>query len=327
MINAQLLVKKTVAMTCNLAMEETSSQPISPLADPFPHEQDSEIHVTADTDVLGKQEAVPMPVEVMRTGNSEPETDNSALTDDSTAKGISARDGIQVVASHEPHFSETTICLAMDMLNQNELLKNLLTELRRAAQTPGKEFRFDLTTYSQGERDRILGITMRMVGLLSDTFYNKASCTLQGRVSAVPACLKFITGMYMELAVGRLTRQIVAEYASQHGYTNYNVQQNVIVTAGDATSQNELDLLITLNGIHMVVEVKSGFCKNYDKYFFLAQRYRLLPDMLLLVSANLTAEQVDLIHDFMEYFACDIGNYRETLIQMLDKNCGGKGND
>ena len=227
---------------------------------------------------------------------------------------------MQVIRSAKSDYSPATVKLALDMTNNHPFLKGLLAELRRAAQASPKDFRYDLTPHTQQERDFILDLTMRrMAVMLNDTYYSKSSGLLRGKVSEVPSCIAFLTGGYLEVAIGAISGEVLEEFSSTHDCT-LEMLPNAIVTIGDGLSRNELDLLITLNDkINMVVEVKSGRL-NFDKYYYMAQRYRLLPDMMLLICANTDDEQADISRDFMKYTICDADNYRRMLTEMLELN-------
>lgn len=314
MINAQLLVQRTLGKTATQTEEPKSVAIVIPEAP----------QVMQSPEPPVPEVVVPESVPVIPQPQPEPPMSEPAQQEVPPVEVVSLQtDTLQVLEENAPAFSEATIRLALLMAENHRAIRDFMSDLRKVSQTSLKEFRFDLNRIPQEERNNFLNTTRAMVGLLSDTFYNKTTCVFQGKLSAVPACLKFLNGGYLETAVARMTREITREFAENRGLS-WKVQQNAIIT--DGISKNEVDLLLTVDGRPMLVEVKSGCCKTYDKYFFLGQRYKLLPDAMLLVGANISPEEADIVRDFMEYTVCDLSGYREKLIAMLEKNCGGKEN-
>lgn len=314
MINAQLLVQRTLGKTAPQT-EETKPiaivLPEAPKPEKIPEQPAPEV-------------VIPEPMAEFTQPLTEAPQPEPAVQKETVQENVSLQtDTLKVLEENAPAFSEATIRLALLMAENHRAIRDFMSDLRKVAQTSLKEFRFDLNRIPQEERNNFLTTTRAMVGLLSETFYNKTTCVFQGKLSAVPACMKFLNGGYLETAVAWMTREVIREFAESRGLS-WKVQQNAIIT--DGISKNEVDLLLTVDGRPMLVEVKSGSCKTYDKYFFLGQRYKLLPDAMLLVGANISHEEADIVRDFMEYTVCDLSNYREKLIAMLEKNCGGNKN-
>lgn len=219
-------------------------------------------------------------------------------------------------------YSRATVQLARDMADRHDLLKGLLKSIRTAISSNKATLFYDMSNKTAEEREGILSIAFRMRALIADICYNKENYLLQGRIADVPAVISFLGGRYMEVAVAEKVREIVAKYAAQHGF-RHAVSQNVIITTGAAC--NELDLLVEVNNVRFAIEVKSGDCRDYEKYYHLSYNHGLLPDHFMVVSSNVDSETAEMVHDFYQYYVSDL-NFEDTLLHMLRRGCEQEAN-
>lgn len=227
---------------------------------------------------------------------------------------------LQLLSSQSKAFSNATIRLAVSMMEHHDALGGFLTELRRAACAPGREFRYNAAALSQQDREQVFSHCEQMVGLLSHPFCNRVTGVVSGKVADVPNCINFLNGGYLELAIEDITRREVERFC-QERKLSHQLLRNVVVTDGQA--KNELDILMDIDGVKLFIEVKSGNCTDFEKYYFIGRRYGLIPDRILLVSAQLSDDQCQQLHDFLDYYTANLDSYITCLNDMLTKNFGG----
>lgn len=248
-----------------------------------------------------------------------------AVSTASTAVAIPAPtaipgDPLQILSWGSKEFSRATTDLAVSMMTHHEALHDFLGELRRAASSPSREFRYSMERLSEEQKEQVVCHLGRMVGLLINVFHNRAAGVISGKISDIPACIEFVKGGYLELAIETITRREVDRFCQEHGLEG-QVRRNVVVTDGQA--KNELDILLEIGGTKMFIEVKSGTCTDFQKYYFIGKRYGLIPDRILLVSAQLSDDQCCQLHDFLEYYTANLDSFTERLNNMLTTNLGG----
>ena len=227
---------------------------------------------------------------------------------------------LQVLSSQGKPFSSATIRLAVSMMEHHAALGGLLTELRRAACAPGREFRYSTEELTPQAREQVFSHCESMMGLLSHLYCNRTTSMVSGKVADVPSCINFLNGGYLELAIEDITRREVERFCQERNLS-HQILRNVLVTDGQV--KNELDILIDIEGVKMFIEVKSGNCTDFEKYYFIGRRYGLIPDRILLVSAQLTDDRCQQLHDFLEYYTANLDSYIIRLNEMLNKNFGG----
>lgn len=229
-------------------------------------------------------------------------------------------DCLQILSQGGKEFSRATTELAISMMEHHEALRGFLAELRRAASTQSLDFRFEMSALTAQHQEQVLEHANRMVGILSNVYHHRAANFLSGKIAEVPACVEFVKGGYLEVAAESITRREVERFCQSRGLQG-QVSRNVVVTDGQV--KNELDILIDIQGIRMFIEVKSGSCPDFQKYYRIGRRYGLIPDRILLVGAQLSDDLCMQLHDFLEYYTSNLDSFAQTLNNMLEKNFGG----
>lgn len=229
-------------------------------------------------------------------------------------------DPLQILSWTSKEFSRATTELAISIMTHHEALRDFMGELRRAASTQSRDFRFSMGHLTADQQEQVICHSGRMIGLLTNVYHNRTTGVISGKVSDIPACIEFVKGGYLELAIETITRREVDRFCREHGLEG-QVRRNVLVTDGQA--KNELDILLDVGGVKMFIEVKSGSCTDFQKYYFIGRRYGLIPDRILLVSAQLSDDQCCQLHDFLEYYTANLDSFTECLNNMLNTNLGG----
>ncbi len=209
--------------------------------------------------------------------------------------------------------------LALKMMEHDDAVHDLLHAIRVAiaSKTPKNKYSFsyDCTTLNQQQRNKMREITnLLMDGYLTEC--NSASCRMTGKVSQLPGAIWFLNGGYLELAITQVTNQIMADLSHKYGF-DYSVKSNVVIHNDDG-SYNEFDVIIDINETtRLAIEVKSGYYREYDKYYFIGQKYDILPNNFLLVQTGLSDESIERIMDVTKYKVCNTSQYRTALSEMV----------
>ena len=141
-----------------------------------------------------------------------------------------------------------------------------------------------------------------MYGVISVLRYIPETELLNGKIIFSSKAQMFMTGQYLEIAVYEYTRLIVEELASKHNKT-YEIYRNVRVATKEGILKNEFDLVIEFNGTFYVVEIKSGKnFREFDKYMYIGQEYKIVPNRFLLVDNYLTDVNAETVEYFCDYY-------------------------
>lgn len=134
--------------------------------------------------------------------------------------------------------------LAVKLVENDPLIKDLILRLRQQYIHKQKEFSFSLSAW--GEEDKWTIRTLfkeEMCGLVESVSAEDSSDILSGNLVLTPEAQHFLTGQYMEIGVYEMIREILDELAAQHGRT-YRLYRNVIVSTKAGMPENEFDIVI-----------------------------------------------------------------------------------
>ena len=234
-------------------------------------------------------------------------------------------DGIQNIViesvGSDEKIPEAVGQLAIKMMKNNDLIKNLLHELRQFYIRGQKEFRLSLAGKSDAEKKQIISLFQDMAGLVSNVRYFPAFQSLNGSLVVMPKAQMFLTGQYLELAVYQTIRDVLQELSVKY-QAEYEIYRNVRVADSEGKLKNEFDIAFQFNGIWYIVECKSGKCfSDWSSFVELGVTYNIIPDHLLLVDAYISDSKADCIEYFCDYYACNLsGNTLQEKVTKMVMN-------
>lgn len=213
--------------------------------------------------------------------------------------------------------------LAVKLVENDALIKDLILRLRQQYIHKQKEFSFSLSAW--GEKDKRTIRTLfkeEMCGLVESVSAEENSDILSGNLVLTPEAQQFLTGQYMEIGVYEMIREILDELAAQHGRT-YRLYRNVVVSTKAGLPENEFDIVIEWDGILYVIEVKSG--KKFEAWGTLAgtgKKYGIVPDRLLLVDSYLSDVKARRIESFCRYYVSSLEkeSLKEKVTRMISND-------
>lgn len=218
--------------------------------------------------------------------------------------------------------------LAVRLLKYDELIKEIINELRMLYTSKREDFHISLSQKSKEEKEIIVSLFQDMYGIISVFHYMPEIEMLNGKIIISPRAQAFITGQYLEIAVYKRTVDIIKRLAVQYGKA-YKVYHNVKVATCEGRLKNEFDVVVEFNGFIYVIEIKSGRnFREFDKYMYIGREYNIVPDRFLLVDNYLTNEHAKTIEYFCNYYVCNLTeNSLETKLTKMIENDLKEGND
>lgn len=237
-------------------------------------------------------------------------------------------DGIQNIViesvGSDEKIPEAVGQLAIKMMKNNDLIKDLLHELRQLYIRGQKEFRLSLAGKSDAEKKQIISLFQDMAGLVSNVRYFPAFQSLNGSLVVMPNAQMFLTGQYLELAVYQTIKGVLQELSVKYK-AEYEIYRNVRVADSKGKLKNEFDIAFQFNGIWYIVECKSGKCfSDWGSFAELGVNYNIVPDRLLLVDAYISDNKAECIEYFCNYYVCNLsGNtLQEKVTKMVMNDFG-----
>lgn len=207
--------------------------------------------------------------------------------------------------------------LAVRMMRSNDLIKDLLYELRQLYIRGQKEFRLSLAGRSDTEKKQILALFQDMAGLVSNVHYYSEFQSLKGSLVVTPKAQVFLTGQYLELAVFHTIEDVLHELSVKFG-ADFTVYRNVRIADREGKLKNEFDIAFQFKGIWYIVECKSGKCfSDWGGFTELGMTYNIVPDRLLLVDPNISDSKAECIEWFCNYYVCNLSG--NTLQEKITK--------
>lgn len=232
----------------------------------------------------------------------------------------------QNIIIESPHEEDTVpegvISLAYRMMEHDELMKEIINELRTMYINKREEFHFSMNSFTETERDTVIHLFQDMFGIVSSLYYCHTCNLLNGKLSLSARAQKFISGQYLELALYKESKRLLDVLSKKHDKP-YQLYRNVKVSTAEGRLKNEFDLVIKFNRILYVIEVKSGKnFREFDKYMSIGKDYGIVPDRFLLVDNYLSAEQADVAEYFCEYYVSNLqnGNFAKKLTEMIERD-------
>lgn len=217
---------------------------------------------------------------------------------------------------------ESVISLSYRIMEHDEILKDIINDLRALFVCKREDFHISLSSKSQAEREIIIGLFQDMVGIISPLRYCQDCNMLNGKLSLSVKAQRFITGQYLELALYKETRDLLEVLSTKH-CKPYKLYRNVKIATAEGRLKNEFDLVIDFDGIIYVIEIKSGRnFRDFDKYMRIGREYGIVPDRFMLVDNFLSAEQADTAEYFCDYYVTNLqnGNFVKKLTAMIEND-------
>lgn len=207
--------------------------------------------------------------------------------------------------------------LAIRMMKKNDLIKDLLHELRQLYIRGQKDFRLSLAGRSDAEKKQIISLFQDMAGLVSNVRYFSEFQSLNGSLIVMPKAQMFLTGRYLELAVYQTIKDALQELSVKY-HAEYEIYRNVRVADREGKLKNEFDIAFQFNGIWYIVECKSGKCfSDWGSFAELGVTYNIVPDRLLLVDSYISDSKAECVEYFCEYYVCNLSG--NTLQEKVTK--------
>lgn len=207
--------------------------------------------------------------------------------------------------------------LAIRMMKNNVLIKDLLHELRQLYIRGQKDFRLSLAGRSDAEKTQIISLFQDMAGLISNVRYFSEFQSLNGSLVVMPKAQTFLTGQYLELAVYQTIKDVLQELSLKY-HADYEIYRNVRVADREGKLKNEFDIAFQFNGIWYIVECKSGKCfSDWGSFAELGVTYNIVPDRLLLVDSYISDSKAECIEYFCDYYVCNLS--ANTLQEKVTK--------
>lgn len=247
-------------------------------------------------------------------------------TADTHGKGLrDLIDGIQNImiesVGSDEKIPEAVGQLAIKMMKNNDLVKDLLHELRQFYIRGQKDFRLSLAGKSDAEKKQIISLFQDMAGLVSNVRYFPAFQSLNGSLVVMPKAQMFLTGQYLELAVYQTIKCVLQKLSVKYK-AEYETYRNVRVADSEGKLKNEFDIAFQFNGIWYIVECKSGKCfSDWSSFAELGVTYNIVPDHLLLVDAYISDSKAECIEYFCDYYVCNLsGNTLQEKVTKMVMN-------
>lgn len=212
--------------------------------------------------------------------------------------------------------------LAVRMMKNNDLIKNLLHELRQLYIRGQKDFRLSLADRSDAEKKQIISLFQDMAGLVSNVRYFSEFQSLNGSLVVLPKAQMFLTGQYLELAVYQTIKDVLQELSVKY-HADYEIYRNVRVAVREGKLKNEFDIAFQFNGIWYIVECKSGKCfSDWGSFAELGVTYDIVPDRLLLVDSYISDSKAECIEYFCDYYVCNLSanTLQEKVTKMVSND-------
>lgn len=207
--------------------------------------------------------------------------------------------------------------LAIRMMKNNDLIKDLMHELRQLYIRGQKEFRLSLAGRSDVEKKQIISLFQDMAGLVSNVRYFSEFQSINGSLVVMPKAQMFLTGRYLELAVYQTIKDVLQELSVKY-HAEYEIYRNVRVADREGRLKNEFDIAFQFNGIWYIVECKSGKCfSDWGSFAELGVTYNIVPDRLLLVDSYISDSKAECIEYFCDYYVCNLSG--NTLQEKVTK--------
>lgn len=207
--------------------------------------------------------------------------------------------------------------LAIRMMKKNDLIKDLLHELRQLYIRGQKDFRLSLAGRSDAEKKQIISLFQDMAGLVSNVRYFSEFQSLNGSLVVMPKAQMFLTGRYLELTVYQTIKDVLHELSVKY-HAEYEIYRNVRVADREGKLKNEFDIAFQFNGIWYIVECKSGKCfSDWGSFAELGVAYNIVPDRLLLVDSYISDSKAECIEYFCDYYVCNLSG--NTLQEKVTK--------
>ena len=234
-------------------------------------------------------------------------------------------DGIQNImiesVGSDEKIPEAVGQLAIKMMKNNDLVKDLLHELRQFYIRGQKDFRLSLAGKSDAEKKQIISLFQDMAGLVSNVRYFPAFQSLNGSLVVMPKAQMFLTGQYLELAVYQTIKGVLQKLSVKYK-AEYEIYRNVRVADSEGKLKNEFDIAFQFNEIWYIVECKSGKCfSDWSSFAELGVTYNIVPDHLLLVDAYISDSKAECIEYFCNYYVCNLlGNTLQEKVTKMVMN-------
>lgn len=225
---------------------------------------------------------------------------------------------IESVGSDEK-VPEAVVQLAIAMMKNNELIKDLMHEFRHLYNRGQRDFHLSLAGRSDDDKEQIISLFQGMAGMINNVRYFTEFQTLSGSLVMMPKAQLFLTGQYLEIAVYQTIKDVLHDLTFQY-HTDYEIYRNVRVADKEGNVKNEFDIAFSFNKIWYIVECKTGKnFKDFGSFAELGVIYNIVPDRLLLVDSFISDSDAARIEYICDYYVCNLsGNtLREKVTKMV----------
>lgn len=245
-----------------------------------------------------------------------------------TVRELLRQRGFRIISYKKQDAPEGVMKLAQRMAKDYPQIKGFCKVLRSCGSGTNKKFSY-IAPESGMEQTTKFAEELRRYGMiiLPEQISSAAGCpgrTISGRISESPQVTNFLNGLWLEKYAAGAAEEMAEKAAARLG-VDYEVLTNVMVEEIETGIHNELDLLIRVGSHLLWIECKCGNFHEaaYMKYRDLGLRMSVVPDHMLLLSADLLNQETgDVISYFYQYTVCGLDQYRRYLNEMLQR-CRG----
>ena len=180
---------------------------------------------------------------------------------------------------------------------------------------------YEMGDTAESSKEMLVNLLQRMgkLGFFTYLSFNKFTNTVNYSLSHSDRCIHFLNGQWLEIYTTNLCRQVVNSLAAEYGLPA-QVSSNIVLvdTADTEVPCHELDCAFTIGGLFFWLEAKSSSRNvNYDKYRIRGQLLGVLPDQFLMLNADLTQSEVEVLEWLYPYHAANCSSFADTLRSMV----------
>lgn len=208
--------------------------------------------------------------------------------------------------------------LAFTVASNYSSCKSFVKHIRENVARKCFHINYSVSQLSDCEREAVVSLAEKFgeYGIISNVFFNRYTCFVTGVVSSAPRIINFINGDYLEFYGRAVIERVIKEAAEKYG-TDYEVYSNAIISKYG--EKHELDVVFRVGEHVFWSEIKSGKFSDFDNYRRLGVLMGVNPDCHILLAAEKDTETTDAISWFYQFYVANIENFKNKLIEMIDK--------
>lgn len=235
---------------------------------------------------------------------------------------IRDKQNLVIESANDIEIPKAVAKLAVKMMKNNKLIKDLLLEIRQMYIRGQKEFHLSLENKSEDDKHHIIELFNDMSGVISSVRYCSEYQSINGTLLFTPKAQSFLTGRYLEIAVYETARDVLEELSVQY-HKEFDIYRNVRVRTYQGIPRNEFDIVFNFGGTFFVIECKSGKTfSDWESLVETGQTYGVVPDRLLLVDSFIEDERAECIEYFCGYYVSNVldNSMAEKVRMMVEKS-------